>query len=164
MPSGVSTSTVRRYLCPGRLIRIWSPTTSTARSASGPIHLEITLKGCMHLLCTSVEPASNRRLIPGTFGERVLCETGGVGVTDMSDQRLVARNDLAWAIAVGGIGIVLFASLLWFAWHFAATLFLIFAGMLLGVGLNAMTELLGRAIPLPQPLRLVIVCLTLAAF
>ena len=85
-------------------------------------------------------------------------------MTDKSDQRLVARNDLTWAIAVGGIGIVLFASLLWFAWHFAATLFLIFAGMLLGVGLNAMTELLGRAIPLPQPLRLVIVCLTLAAF
>ena len=85
-------------------------------------------------------------------------------MTDKSDQRLVARDDLAWAIAVGGVGIVLFASLLWFAWHFAATLFLIFAGMLLGVGLNAMTELLGRAIPLPQPLRLVIVCLTLAAF
>jgi predicted PurR-regulated permease PerM len=85
-------------------------------------------------------------------------------VKDLGDQRLLARNDLAWAMAVGGIAIVLFASLLWFAWHFAATLFLIFAGMLLGVGLNAMTELLGRAIRLPQPLRLVIVCLTLAAF
>jgi predicted PurR-regulated permease PerM len=85
-------------------------------------------------------------------------------VKDSSDQRLLARNDLAWAIAVGGIGILLFASLLWFAWHFAATLFLVFAGMLLGVGLNAMTELLGRMIRLPQPLRLVIVCLTLAAF
>ena len=83
---------------------------------------------------------------------------------DLSDQRLSARSDLAWAIAVGGIGIVLFASLLWFAWHFAPTLFLIFAGMLLGVGLNAMTELLGRVIRLPQPLRLLIVCLTLAAF
>jgi len=85
-------------------------------------------------------------------------------VKDLSDQRLSARSDLAWAIAVGGIGIVLFASLLWFAWHFAPTLFLIFAGMLLGVGLNAMTELLGRVIRLPQPLRLLIVCLTLAAF
>jgi predicted PurR-regulated permease PerM len=52
--------------------------------------------------------------------------------------------------------------LLWFSWHFAATLFLIFAGMLLGVGLNAMTHLLGRIVPMPQPLRLVIVCLTLA--
>src|SRR5262249_3963259 len=34
--------------------------------------------------------------------------------------------------------------------------------MLLGVGLNAMTHLLGRFVPIPQPLRLVIVCLTLA--
>src|SRR5262249_31600125 len=79
-----------------------------------------------------------------------------------SDQRLSARGDLAWPIAVGGIAIVLFEALLWFAWHFAATLFLIFAGMLLGVGLNAMTHLLGRIAPIPQALRLVIVCLALA--
>jgi predicted PurR-regulated permease PerM len=88
-------------------------------------------------------------------------------MTGSGDQRLLARidlarGDLAWAIAVGGIAIVLFAALLWFAWHFAATLFLIFAGMLLGVGLNAMSHLLGRIVPMPQPLRLVIVCLTLA--
>jgi predicted PurR-regulated permease PerM len=83
-------------------------------------------------------------------------------MTGSGDQRLIARSDLAWAIAVGGIAIVLFAALLWFAWHFAATLFLIFAGMLLGVGLNAMSHLLGRIAPMPQPLRLVIVCLTLA--
>src|ERR1700761_1165577 len=83
-------------------------------------------------------------------------------MTGSGDRRLMARGDLAWAIAVGGIAIVLFAALLWFAWHFAATLFLIFAGMLLGVGLNAMTQLLGRFVPMPQPLRLVIVCLTLA--
>jgi predicted PurR-regulated permease PerM len=83
-------------------------------------------------------------------------------MTKASDQRLLARGDLAWAIAVGGIAIVLFAALLLFAWHFAATLFLIFAGMLLGVGLNAMTHLLGRIAPMPQPLRLAIVCLTLA--
>jgi predicted PurR-regulated permease PerM len=83
-------------------------------------------------------------------------------MTESSDRRLLARNDLAWAIAVGGICIMLFAALLWFAWQFAATLFLIFAGMLLGVGLNAMTHLLGRVIRLPQPLRLVMVCLTLA--
>jgi predicted PurR-regulated permease PerM len=88
----------------------------------------------------------------------------GTEVTKASDQRLTARSDLAWAIAVGGIGVVLFCTLLWFAWQFAATLFLIFAGMLLGVGLNAMTGLLGRAIRLPQPLRLAIVCLTLAVF
>src|SRR5215472_9028667 len=78
------------------------------------------------------------------------------------DERPLARNDLAWAIAVGGIAAVLFAALLSFAWHFSPTLFLIFAGMLLGVALNAMTQLLGRLIKLPQPLRLAIVCLTLA--
>ena len=83
-------------------------------------------------------------------------------MAETSEQRLLARNDLAWAIAVGGIGIVLFAALLWFAWQFAATLFLIFAGMLLGVALNAMTQLLGRVIHLPQALRLALVCLTLA--
>ena len=83
-------------------------------------------------------------------------------MADASEQRLVARNDLAWAIAVGGIGAVLFAAMLWFTWQFAATLFLILAGMLLGVGLNAMTELLGRVVRLPQALRLAIVCLTLA--
>ena len=83
-------------------------------------------------------------------------------MTKSTDQRLLARHDLAWAIAAGGIGVVLFVALLWFAWHYAATLFLIFAGILLGVGLNAMTELLGRAVRLPQPVRLLIVCLTLA--
>jgi predicted PurR-regulated permease PerM len=80
-----------------------------------------------------------------------------------SEQRLQARNDLAWSISVGGIGVALFVALLVFAWHFAATLFLIFAGMLLGVALNAMSGLLGRVVPLPQPVRLAIVCLALLA-
>jgi predicted PurR-regulated permease PerM len=79
-----------------------------------------------------------------------------------ADNRLQARNDLAWAISVGGIGIVGFAALLLFTWYFAATLFLIFAGMLLGVALNAMTKLLGRVVRLPHWLRLTIVCLVLA--
>jgi predicted PurR-regulated permease PerM len=83
-----------------------------------------------------------------------------VAVSD--DDRLRARNDLAWAISLGGIGIVAFAALLLFTWHFAATLFLIFAGMLLGVALNAMSDLLGRVVRLPQSLRLTIVCLVLA--
>ncbi len=83
-------------------------------------------------------------------------------MTDSTGDRLQARNDLAWAIAVGGIGIVLFAALLLFTWHFAATIFLIFAGMLLGVALNAMADLLGRVVRLPQALRLTIVCLVLA--
>ncbi|MEO6839610.1 MAG: AI-2E family transporter [Bradyrhizobium sp.] len=78
------------------------------------------------------------------------------------DDRSSARGDLAWAISVGGIGVVAFAALLLFAWSFAATLFLIFAGMLLGVALNAMTNLLGRVIRLPHALRLTIVCLVLA--
>jgi predicted PurR-regulated permease PerM len=78
------------------------------------------------------------------------------------DDRLSARNNLAWAISVGGIGAIGFATLLLFSWYYAATLFLIFAGILLGVALNAMTNLLGRVIGLPHALRLTIVCLVLA--
>jgi predicted PurR-regulated permease PerM len=74
-----------------------------------------------------------------------------------------ARKDLAWAISVGGIGIVAFAALLFVAFEHAATLFLIFAGILLGVALNAMTGMLGRVIKLPHALRLTIVCLVLAS-
>jgi len=83
-------------------------------------------------------------------------------VAILTDERHQTRNDLAWAISVGGIGIVLFAALLLFTWSFAATLFLIFAGMLLGVALNAMTNMLGRVVKLPHALRLTIVCLALA--
>src|SRR6202166_684673 len=73
-----------------------------------------------------------------------------------------SRNDLAWAISVGGIGIVGFAALLLFTWYYAATLFLIFAGVLLGVALNAMTNMFGRVVSLTHSLRLTIVCLVLA--
>jgi predicted PurR-regulated permease PerM len=83
-------------------------------------------------------------------------------VTGPSDDRLLARNDLAWAISVGGIGVVLFAALLLFAWTFAAALFLIFAGVLLGVALNTMSNLLGQVVRLHHPLRLTVVCLVLA--
>jgi predicted PurR-regulated permease PerM len=86
----------------------------------------------------------------------------GSNVAVPNDHRLQARGDLAWAISVGGIGVVVFAALLLFAWSFAATLFLIFAGMLLGVALNAMTNLLGHVVRLPHALRLTIVCLVLA--
>lgn len=82
-------------------------------------------------------------------------------MTVSAHDRLRARNDLAWAISVGGIGIVAFAALLMFTWYFAATLFLIFAGMLLGVALNAMTNMLGRVVRLPHSLRLTIVCVVL---
>jgi predicted PurR-regulated permease PerM len=112
-------------------------------------------------------PASNRRLlrlIPRAFDERVLwiAVGEGINVAVSTDGRLSARSDLAWAISVGGIGTVAFAALLVFTWHFAATLFLIFAGMLLGVALNAMTNRLGRVARLPHSLRLTIVCLALA--
>ncbi|MDE5453883.1 AI-2E family transporter [Bradyrhizobium sp. CSA112] len=83
-------------------------------------------------------------------------------MTGPADNRLQARNDLAWAISVGGIGVVLFAALLALTWHFAATLFLIFTGMLLGVALNAMSNLLGRVVRLPHALRLTMVCLVVA--
>jgi predicted PurR-regulated permease PerM len=81
----------------------------------------------------------------------------------VSADRVRNRNDLAWAVSVGGIGVVGFATLLLFTWYFAATLFLIFAGMLLGVALNALTEMLGRHVRLPHALRLTIVCLVLAS-
>jgi predicted PurR-regulated permease PerM len=83
-------------------------------------------------------------------------------VTGSADERTRTRNDLAWAIAVGGIGAVLFATLLAFTWYFAATLLLIFTGMLLGVALNALANALGRHVHLPHPARLVIVCVVLA--
>jgi predicted PurR-regulated permease PerM len=84
-------------------------------------------------------------------------------VASSADERISSRNDLAWAISVGGIGTVAFAALLVATWYFASTLFLIFAGMLLGVALNAMTHLLGRVTSLPHSLRLTAICLLLAA-
>ena len=84
-------------------------------------------------------------------------------MTDHTTGKGQTRTDLAWAIATGGMAVVLFAALLVLAWEFAATLFLIFAGELLGVALNAVTNLLGRVVPLPHALRLTIVCLVLAA-
>ena len=83
-------------------------------------------------------------------------------MTGPADNRLQARSDLAWAISVGGIGVVLFIALLAFTWQFAATLFLIFSGILLGVALNAMSNLLGRVVRLPHALRLTVVCLAVA--
>ncbi|MHC4046423.1 AI-2E family transporter [Bradyrhizobium sp. 23AC] len=83
-------------------------------------------------------------------------------MTMSKDERSRTRGDLAWAISVGGIGVVLFTALLAFTWYFAATLLLIFTGMLLGLGLNALTGALGRRVPLPHPVRLAIVCTALA--
>ena len=86
----------------------------------------------------------------------------GIKLAVSRDERHQGRSDLAWAITVGGIGTVLFAALLLFTWNFATTLFLIFAGMLLGVALTAMSHRLGQLVSLPHALRLVIVCLALA--
>jgi predicted PurR-regulated permease PerM len=84
-------------------------------------------------------------------------------VATSADDRLSSRNDLAWAISVGGVATVAFATLLVATWYFAATLFLVFAGILLGVGLYAMTNQLGRVTKLSHSLRLAAVCLVLAA-
>jgi predicted PurR-regulated permease PerM len=83
-------------------------------------------------------------------------------VATPDENRLSARNDLAWAISVGGAATVGFAALLLFTWTFADALFVIFAGILLGVALNAMTNMLGRIVRLPHTLRLAIVCIVLA--
>jgi predicted PurR-regulated permease PerM len=84
-------------------------------------------------------------------------------VATSADDRIRSRNDLAWAISVGGIGTVAFAVLLLATWYFASALFLIFAGVLLGVALYAMSNLLGRVTELPHWLRLTTICLVLLA-
>ena len=80
-----------------------------------------------------------------------------------TQNNIAPRGDLAWAIAIGGICTVAFAVLVAFAWYFSATLFLIFAGILLGVALNALTELAGRFTGGPHALRLAAVCLLLTS-
>ena len=106
-----------------------------------------------------------RLLIPVAFDGRVSPKAArkGITVATSGNTRLQTRNDLAWAISVGGIGTVLFAALLVATWYFASTLFLIFAGALLGVALLAMSNLLGRVTALPHPLRLAAICLLLLA-
>ena len=80
------------------------------------------------------------------------------------ETRVQTRSDLAWSIAVGGIGVVAFPAFLLFAWTYAATLFLVFAGALLGVALTAMTHLLQKVMGGPHALRLALVCVVLAGF
>lgn len=64
----------------------------------------------------------------------------------------------ARSIAIGGIAAVAFAAALALAWYAAGTLFLLFAGVLFGVFLHAMTQLLGKIMPVGHSFRLVIVC------
>jgi predicted PurR-regulated permease PerM len=102
-------------------------------------------------------------LITAALSEKVwtALQPQGSNVT-ASSETAQARRDLAWSIAVGGIGIVSFAAALTFAWAFNATLFLIFAGALLGVGLTAMSHLMRHVVGGPHALRLALVCLLLA--
>lgn len=72
-----------------------------------------------------------------------------------TDDRIhAADRHLAWSIGLGGCGVVAFTALLALTWHAADTLFLIFAGILFGVFLQALTELLGKAAGGPHALRL----------
>jgi predicted PurR-regulated permease PerM len=75
-----------------------------------------------------------------------------------AESQVPPARSLARSIAIGGIAIVAFAAFLALVWYSAATLFLLFAGVLFGVFLNAMANLLGRVIGGGPALRLVIVC------
>ena len=72
-------------------------------------------------------------------------------------------RSLAASIALGGCGIVVFAALLAIVWHAAPTILLLFSGVLFGIFLVAISDLLGRAVGGPHVLRLVIVCAFLVA-
>jgi predicted PurR-regulated permease PerM len=81
----------------------------------------------------------------------------------MSAEQIPTRESLARAIAIGGIASVGFAALLALAWHASATLFLLFAGILFGVFLNAMTNLVGKVLPIGHSFRLTLVCILVVA-
>ena len=70
-------------------------------------------------------------------------------------------RSLAGSIAWGGCGIVAFTAMLAIAWYSAATLFLLFSGILFGVFLTALSNQLGRLVPLGQVTRLILVCVFL---
>ncbi|MCJ2081441.1 AI-2E family transporter [Methylobacterium sp. J-090] len=67
-----------------------------------------------------------------------------------------------WSHAVSGIAIVAFTAFLALAWSAVSTLMLIFAGILLGVFLDGLTQLLGKVLPAGRGLRLSLVSLVLA--
>lgn len=72
-----------------------------------------------------------------------------------------AERSLAASIALGGCGIVAFAAVLAVAWHSAATILLLFSGVLFGVFLVAISDMFGRVTGGPHVLRLSIVCVFL---
>lgn len=84
-------------------------------------------------------------------------------MTETSANQMKTARSLAASIALGGCGIVAFAASLAIAWYSAATILLLFSGVLFGVMLVALSDLLGRVIGGPHVLRLVIVCLFLAS-
>lgn len=71
------------------------------------------------------------------------------------------ERSLAASIALGGCGIVAFAAALAVTWYSAATLLLLFSGVLFGVFLIAVSDLLGRLTGGPHVLRLILVCIFL---
>ncbi|MCP1547465.1 MULTISPECIES: AI-2E family transporter [Methylorubrum] len=66
-------------------------------------------------------------------------------------------------LAAAGIAVVAFAAALWLAWTAAATLLLIFSGILFAVFLDGLTRGLGYVLPIGRGWRLTLVCLVLAA-
>ncbi|AMB44640.1 AI-2E family transporter [Methylobacterium sp. AMS5] len=66
-------------------------------------------------------------------------------------------------LAAAGIAVVAFAAALWLAWTAAATLLLIFSGILFAVFLDGLTRGLGYLLPIGRGWRLTLVCLVLAA-
>jgi predicted PurR-regulated permease PerM len=97
----------------------------------------------------------------GTFGNKVLqARSRTNAVTDTPAAPKVERS-LAASIALGGCGIVAFAAVLAITWHSAATLLLLFSGVLFGIFLVAVSDLLGRLTGGPHVLRLAIVCVFL---
>lgn len=79
-----------------------------------------------------------------------------------ASDRFALRNLDARAIALGGIAIVAFVVALAFVWYASTTLLVIFAGILLGLFLNALARLIAF-LRLPYALRLTFVCIFLAA-
>ncbi|PXW65918.1 AI-2E family transporter [Methylobacterium sp. B4] len=65
-------------------------------------------------------------------------------------------------LAAAGIAVVAFAAGLWLAWTAAATLLLIFSGVLFAVFLDGVTRGLGYVLPIARGFRLALACLVLA--
>lgn len=89
--------------------------------------------------------------------------SGTYCVTEQVATQARAERSLAASIALGGCGIVAFVAALAIVWHSAATILLLFSGVLFGIFLVAISDLVGRVAGGPHVLRLVIVCLFLTS-